>query len=81
MLVPGPSGKVMNLDADILVAMFGSLSSMVIMLFPLIYRMLIYIFLLLSIIVFSCVLFDIMFLISGRSCLLGWPQPLGTLCP
>ena len=61
--------------------MYGSLSSMVIMLFPLIYSMLIYIFLLLSIIIISYVLFGIMCLISGRFYLLGLPQPLGFLCP
>ena len=57
--------------------MCSSLLSMVIMLFPLIYRMLIYIFLLLSIIIISYVLFGTMCLISGRFLLLGWPQPLG----
>ena len=56
---------------------YGSLFSMVIMLSPLIYRMLIYIFLLLSIIVISYDLFDTVCLISGRFYLLGWPQPLG----
>ena len=57
------------------------LSSMVIMPFPLIYRMLIYIFLLLSIIVISYILFGIMCLISGRFCIYGWLQPLGFLQP
>ena len=56
--------------------MFGRLFSMVIMLSPLIYRMLIYIFLLLSIIVISYDLFGTMCLINGRFYLLGWPQPL-----
>ena len=46
--------------------MYGSLFSMVIMLSPLIYRMLIYIFLLLSIIIISYDLFGTMCLISGR---------------
>ena len=64
-----------------LLNMHGSLSSAVIMLFPLIYRMLVYIFLLLSIIVISCVLFGIMCLISGSFYLLGLPQPLGFLLP
>ena len=57
--------------------MFSSLFSMMIMLSPLIYRMLIYIFLLLSIIIISYDLFDTMCLINGRFYLLGWPQPLG----
>ena len=61
--------------------MYNSLSSMVIMPFPLIYRMLIYMYLLLSIIVISWVLIGIMCLISGRFYLLGLPQPLGFLCP
>ena len=61
--------------------MFGSIFSMVIMLFPLIYRMLIYIFLLLSIIIVSYDLFGTMCLISGRCYLLGWPQPLEFLLP
>ena len=61
--------------------MYGSLSSMVIMLFPLIYRMLIYVFPLLSIIIISYVLFGVMCLISGRFYLLGLLQPLGFLCP
>ena len=65
----------------LLLDMYGSLSSMMIMLFPLIYRMLIYIFLLLSIIIVSYILFGIMCLISGRSCLLGCPQPLVFLWP
>ena len=56
-------------------------SSVVIMLFPLIYRMHIYIFLLLSIIIVSYVLFGIMCLINRRFCLLGWPQPLGFYVP
>ena len=55
--------------------MSGSLFSMVIMLSPLIYRMLIYIFLLLSIIIVSYELFGTMCLISLKFCLLGWPQP------
>ena len=49
-----------------LLDMFGSLFSMVIMLSPLIYRMLIYIFLLLSIIIISYVLDGTMCLIKGR---------------
>ena len=63
--------------------MYGSLSSMVIMPFPLIYRMLIYMFPLLNIIIVFYVLFGIMCLISGRFYLLGLPQPLGFLhlCP
>ena len=56
--------------------MSGRLFSMVIMLSPLIYRMLIYIFLLLSIIIISYNLFGIVCFISGRFYLLGWPQPL-----
>ena len=60
---------------------YGSLSSMVILLFPLIYKMLIYIFPLLSIIVISYILFGIMCLISGRFYPLGLPQPLGFLLP
>ena len=51
--------------------MYGSLFSMVIMLSPLIYRMLIYIFLLLSIIIISYDLFVTMCLISGRFYPLG----------
>ena len=57
--------------------MYGSLSSMVIMPFPLIYRMLIYMFPLLSIIVVFYILFGIMCLISGRFYLLALPQSLG----
>ena len=56
--------------------MCGSLFSVVIMLSPLICRMLIYIFLLLSIIVISYDLFGTICLISGRFYLFGWPQPL-----
>ena len=56
--------------------MSSSLFSLVVMLSPLIYRMLIYIFLLLSIIVISYDLFGTMCLISGRFYLLGWPQAL-----
>ena len=48
---------------------------MVIMLFPMIYRVLIYIFLLLSIIIISYVLFDIMCLLSGRFYLLAGHRP------
>ena len=59
--------------------MYSSLSSMVIMPFPLIYRMLIYLSPLLSIIVISYVLFGIMCLIRGRFYLLALPQPLGFL--
>ena len=55
--------------------MSGSLFSDVIMLSPLIFRMLIYIFLLLSIIVISYNLFGAICHISGRFYLLGWPQP------
>ena len=47
------------------------------MLFPLIYRMLIYIFPFLSIIIVFYVLFGVMCLISGRFYPLGLPQPLG----
>ena len=61
--------------------MYSSLSSMVIMPFSLIYRMLIYIFPLLSIIIVSFILFGVMCLISGRFYLLGLPQHLGFLCP
>ena len=61
--------------------MYGSLSSMVIMPFPLIYRMLIYMFPLLSIIIISYMLFGIMCLVSGRFYLYGLPQPLWYLCP
>ena len=57
--------------------MYSILLSVVIMLSPLIYRMLIYIFLSLNIIIISYNLFNTMCLISGRFCLLGWPQPLG----
>ena len=64
-----------------LLNMYGSFSSRVIMPFPLIYRMLIYMFLLLSIIIISYILFGVMCLISGRFYLLGLPQPLGFLCP
>ena len=60
---------------------YGSLSSRVILPFPLIYRMLIYMFPLLSTIIVSYVLFGIMCLISGRFYLLGLPQPLGFLHP
>ena len=60
--------------------MYGSLSSMVIMPFSLIYWMLIYMFPFLSIIGSSCILFGIMCLISGRFYLLVLPQPLGYLC-
>ena len=49
------------------------LFSMVIMLSPLIYRMLIYIFLLLNIIIISYILFGIMCLISGRFLPFGLP--------
>ena len=54
-----------------------SLSSRVIMPFPLIFRMPIYMFPLLSIIASFYVLFGIMCLISGGFCLLDLPQPLG----
>ena len=49
--------------------------------FPLIFRMLIYMFPLLSIIASFYVLFGVMCLISGGFCLLGLPQPLGFLYP
>ena len=61
--------------------MYGSLSSRVILPFPLICRMLIYMFPLLSIIIVFYVLCGIMCLISGRFYLLGLPQPLEFLCP
>ena len=64
-----------------LLNMYGSLSNVVIMPFPLIYRMLIYIFPLLSIIIISYILFGIMCLIIGRFYLLGLLQPLGFLHP
>ena len=54
----------------------GSLFNMLIMLSRLIYRMLIYIFQLLSIIIISYDLFGTTCLILGRFYLLGWPQPL-----
>ena len=54
----------------------NSLFSMVIMLSPLIYRMLNYIFLLLSIIIISYDLFGTICPTSGKFYLLGWPQPL-----
>ena len=57
--------------------MYGSLSSRVIMPFPLIFRMLIYMFPLLSIITGFYILFGIMCLISGGFYLLDLPQPLG----
>ena len=55
----------------------GSLFSMVIMFSPLIYRMLIYVFLLLGIIVILYSLFGTTCLISRRFYILGWPQPPG----
>ena len=61
--------------------MYSSLSSRVILLFPLIYRMLIYIFPLLSIIIIFYILFGIMCLFSERFYPLGLPQPLGFLHP
>ena len=70
-----------HLKRCLLLDMYGSLSTMVIMLFLLIYSMLIFIFLLLSIMTISYTLFGIMCLISGRSYLLGWPQPLWFLQP
>ena len=57
--------------------MSGSLFSMVIMLFPLVSRMLIYIFLLFSIIIVFCDFFGIICHISGTFFLLGWLQPPG----
>ena len=47
--------------------------------FPLIYRMLIYIFPLLSIIIVPYILCGVMCLINGRCYPLGLPQPLGFL--
>ena len=47
------------------------------MLFPLILRMLIYIFLLVNIIVVSYSLCGSIYNFSGRFYHLGWPQPLG----
>ena len=64
-----------------LLKIYSSLSSRVVLLFPLIYRMLIYIFPLLSIIVISYILFGKMCLISGRLYSFGLPQPLGFLLP
>ena len=64
-----------------LLNMYGSLSSRVILPFPLMYRMLLYMFPLLSIIIVSYILFGIMCLISGRFYLFGLPQPLGFLHP
>ena len=61
--------------------MYGSLSSRVILLFLLIYRMLIYMFPLLSIIIIFYILFRLMCLISGRFYPLGLPQSLGSLHP
>ena len=57
--------------------MSSILFSVVIMLSPLVSRMLIYIFLLFSIIIAFYYLFGTICLISGRFYLLGWPQPLG----
>ena len=59
--------------------MCGSSSGRVILPFPLIYRMLIYMFPLLSIIIVFYILFGVMCLTSGRFYLLGLPQPLGFL--
>ena len=64
-----------------LLKMYDSLSSRVILPFPLIYRILIYMFPLLSIIFTFYVLFGIMCLISGRFYPLGLPQPLEFLHP
>ena len=61
--------------------MYGSLSSMVNMPLPLIYRMFIDMFPLLSITVTFYILFGIMCLISGRFYLLGLPLPPGFLHP
>ena len=55
--------------------MSGNLFSMVIMPSPLISSMLIYIFLLLSIIIIFYNLFSIIHHISGKCYLFGWPQP------
>ena len=55
----------------------GSLFSMVTLPSSLIYRMFVYIFLLLSIIIISYDLFGMTCLISRKFYLLGWPQPLG----
>ena len=60
-----------------LLKLYSSLSSRVIMPFPLIFRMLIYMFPLLSIIAGFYILFGIMCLISGGFYLLDLPQPLG----
>ena len=57
--------------------MSSNLFSMVIMLSPLISRMLLYIFLLLSFISIFYVLFGTMCHISGKFCPFGLPQPLG----
>ena len=57
--------------------MFGSLFSVVIILSLFNSRMLIYIFLFISIIVISYNLFGTVCHIRGRFYLLGWPQPLG----
>ena len=57
--------------------MSSSLFSMVIMLSPLTSRMLIYIFLLLSIIIIFYNLFGARCHISGKFYLFGWLQPLG----
>ena len=61
--------------------MSGSLFSMVIMLLPLIYRMLLYTFLLLSIIIISYNFYGTMCLINGRFYLLGWTEPHGFSLP
>ena len=58
-----------------LLKMYGSLSSRVILLFPLIYRMLIYMFPLLSIIIIFYILFGVMCLISGRFTLWACHSP------
>ena len=51
--------------------------NVVIMLSPLISRMLIYIFLLLRVILFFFMICLAKYTISGKFCLLRWPQPLG----
>ena len=61
--------------------MSSSIISMVIMLFSLIYRMHIYIFLLLSIIIISYNLFGTMCLISGKFAFWAGHSPLGFHCP
>ena len=61
--------------------MSGNLFAMVILLSLLISRMLIYIFLLFSVIVIFYNLFGTMHHVSGKFYHLGWPQPIGFLQP